>query len=74
MKAEKFKNRDFEAVGFPMTLMLKDCTLMVEQFRKKGIDVSPIEGVQKVLKKGVDNGHGESDGHSIYNTIHPEKN
>ncbi len=70
-KTELFRNRDFSKVGYPMKLMLKDIDLMVDQFKKAGIDTAPLEGMQKIVQKGIDNGHGEADGLSVYNFIHP---
>jgi 3-hydroxyisobutyrate dehydrogenase len=72
-KSDKFRNREFETVGFPMKLMLKDCTHMVEQFKAKDIDVSPLQGIQKILKTGLERGQADDDGLSIYNIIHPKK-
>ncbi|MCP4150101.1 MAG: NAD(P)-dependent oxidoreductase [bacterium] len=71
-KADAFLKRDYSNTRFPLNLMLKDISLMVEQFQNAGIDVAPLQGAQRVIKKGVDKGNGLRDGLSVYDVFHPE--
>ena len=70
-KTEKIMQRDFSHVLFPLKLLLKDINLMVDQFMKANIDVSLLQGVQKVIEKGIAKGYSDRNGLSVYDIIHP---
>ena len=70
-KAGTLMKRDYSTIRFPLKLMLKDLDLMIHQFSAAGIDTSALKGTRKVLQKGIDDGNGDRDSLTVYETIHP---
>jgi 3-hydroxyisobutyrate dehydrogenase len=70
-KLTRMVNRDFDNPNFPVKHLLKDVDLMLGEFGKKGINIDPLEGVQKVLLKAIADGEADMDYSALYNTVHP---
>lgn len=71
-KLDNYLSRDFNNPHFPLKHLLKDVSLMVSQFQQEGIDTQTLEGVQEVIKKGLEEKLSEKDYSSLYNIIHPK--
>lgn len=72
-KLPNFMERNFDNPNFPLKHLLKDVRLMVSQFKQEGIDTLPLEGVERVIKKGLEEKLSDKDYSSLYNIIHPIK-
>ena len=72
-KLTNYLSRDFNNPNFPLKHLLKDVKLMVSQFHQEGIDTQTLEGVEAVIKKGLEEKLGEKDYSSLYNIIHPKR-
>ncbi len=70
-KLPNFLERNFENPNFPLKHLLKDVRLMISQFKQDGINTLPLEGVEEIIKKGIENKLCEKDYSSLYNVIHP---
>lgn len=70
-KLPNFLERNFENPNFPLKHLLKDVRLMISQFKQDGINTLPLEGVEEIIKKGIENNLSEQDYSSLYNVIHP---
>lgn len=70
-KLPNFLERNFDNPNFPLKHLLKDVRLMISQFNQDGINTSPLEGVEEIIKKGIENNLSEKDYSSLYNVIHP---
>jgi len=70
-KLERMVKRDYNNPNFPVKHMLKDVELMLTEFSVKGLDISSLEGIKKILLKAIDNGDSEMDYSALYNAIHP---
>ncbi len=68
-KLENMDKRDFSNPNFPLKHLLKDVNLMLSEFEKEGVNVSPLKGVQHAIKKGIELGFAEDDYSAIYNGI-----
>lgn len=71
-KLDFMLQRDFSDTNFPVRLLLKDTNLMLEEFRKAGINTLPLEGTRDVIHQTVEHGEGDLDYSAIYDTIHPK--
>lgn len=72
-KLPNYLERDFSNPNFPLKHLLKDVRLMISQFNEGGINTLLLEGVEKVIRKGLDQKLSEKDYSSIYEVIHPPK-
>jgi 3-hydroxyisobutyrate dehydrogenase len=72
-KLPNYLERDFSNPNFPLKHLLKDVKLMISQFNEGGINTLLLEGVEKVIRKGLDQKLSEKDYSSIYEVIHPPK-
>ncbi|RJP57182.1 MAG: NAD(P)-dependent oxidoreductase [Ignavibacteriales bacterium] len=72
-KLPNYMQRDFSNPNFPLKHLLKDVRLMISQFNEGGINTLLLEGVEKVIRKGLDQKLSEKDYSSIYEVIHPPK-
>ena len=72
-KLNRMLHRNFENPNFPLKHLLKDVKLMIESFEKQSIKIEPLEGVKKVLERGITNGLSELDYSALYNSIHQNK-
>ena len=70
-KLTRMVNRNFDSPNFPVKHLLKDVDLMLGEFGKKGINIDPLEGVQKILLKAIADGEADMDYSALYNTVHP---
>ena len=70
-KLPNFLERNFDNPNFPLKHLLKDVQLMISQFQIDGINTLPLEGVEEIIKKGIENKLSEKDYSSLYNVIHP---
>jgi len=70
-KLNRMVNRNFENPNFPVKHLLKDVELMLAEFGKKGINIDPLEGVQKILLKAIADGEADMDYSALYDTVHP---
>lgn len=70
-KLNRMVNRNFDNPNFPVKHLLKDVDLMLAEFGKKGINIAPLEGVQKILLKAITDGQADMDYSALYNTVHP---
>lgn len=72
-KLDKYLTRDFSNPHFPLKHLLKDVKLMLSQFKQEGIDTKTLEGVEKVIRQGLEEKLSEKDYSSLYNIIHPKR-
>ena len=72
-KLDNYLSRDFSNPNFPLKHLLKDVRLMIDQFRQEGINTQTLEGVEAVIKKGLEEKLSEKDYSSLYNIIHPKR-
>lgn len=72
-KLENYLTRDFSNPNFPLKHLLKDVRLMISQFKQEGINTQTLEGVEAVIKKGLEEKLSEKDYSSLYNIIHPKR-
>jgi len=72
-KLDNYLSRDFNNPNFPLKHLLKDVKLMISQFQQEGIDTKTLEGVEAVIKKGLEEKLSEKDYSSLYNIIHPKR-
>jgi 3-hydroxyisobutyrate dehydrogenase len=72
-KLANMLNRDFNNPNFPLKHMLKDVKLILSEFGSQKIDTSPINGVEEILQKAVDDRMDELDYSAMYNIIHKQK-
>ena len=73
---KKYSNmilRNFDKPNFPLKHMLKDVTLIINEFESNKINAAPLNGLKRILKKSLDSNMDELDYSAVYNTIHPEK-
>ncbi|MGD2088130.1 MAG: NAD(P)-dependent oxidoreductase [Candidatus Aminicenantes bacterium] len=70
-KLNRMVNRNFDDPNFPVKHLLKDVDLMLAEFAKKGVNIAPLEGVQKILLKAIADGEADLDYSALYNTVHP---
>jgi 3-hydroxyisobutyrate dehydrogenase len=68
-KLENMNKRNFSNPNFPLKHLLKDVNLMLDDFEKENVNVSPLRGVQHAVLKGIELGFGEDDYSAIYNGI-----
>ncbi len=71
-KLGKMLNRDFNNPNFPLKHMLKDVNLMLDAFGKVNLDTAQLEGVQHIIKSGLNMGLENLDYSSLYNAVHLE--
>lgn len=69
-KLNRMLRQDFTNPNFPVKHLLKDVDLMLTEFGKKGIDITPLEGVKKILLKTMEEGEGDLDYSALYNSVH----
>lgn len=72
-KLDNYLSRDFNNPNFPLKHLLKDVHLMIDQFRQEGINTQTLEGVEAVIRKGLEEKLSEKDYSSLYNIIHPKR-
>ncbi len=70
-KLNRMVNRNFINPNFPVKHLLKDVDLMLAEFGKKGVNIDPLEGVQKILLKAIADGEADMDYSALYNAVHP---
>jgi 3-hydroxyisobutyrate dehydrogenase len=70
-KLNRMVNRNFVNPNFPVKHLLKDVDLMLAEFGKKGVNIDPLEGVQKILLKTITDGEADMDYSALYNAVHP---
>lgn len=70
-KLSRMVNRKFDNPNFPVKHLLKDVDLMLAEFGKKGLNINPLEGVQKILLKAIADGEADMDYSALYNAVHP---
>lgn len=70
-KLNRMVNRDFVQPNFPVKHLLKDVELMLAEFGRKGVNIDPLEGVQKILLKAIADGEADMDYSALYNAVHP---
>jgi 3-hydroxyisobutyrate dehydrogenase len=70
-KLNRMVNRNFGNPNFPVKHLLKDVGLILAEFGKKGLNIDPLEGVQKILLKAIADGEADMDYSSLYNAVHP---
>ena len=72
-KLSNYLDRDFENPNFPLKHLLKDVRLMISQFEQEGINTLPLEGVETIVQKGLEEKLSDKDYSSLYNVVHPPK-
>lgn len=72
-KLDNYLSRDFSNPNFPLKHLLKDVHLTIDQFRQEGINTQTLEGVEAVIRKGLEEKLSEKDYSSLYNIIHPKR-
>ena len=70
-KLPRMQSRDFADPNFPAKHLLKDMGLFTETARENGIEVSPAERVQQIVKLAVESGWAEDDYSALFNVISP---
>lgn len=68
-KLKRMLDRDFSNPNFPLKHLLKDISLILETSEKYNLNTSTLEGVQNIVKHGIEMGFGESDYSSLYNAV-----
>ncbi len=69
-KLDRMLERKFDEPNFPLKHLLKDVNLIIDSFAKSNIDTNTLEGVRKVIEKGITAGHTWDDYSSLYNAVH----
>ncbi len=72
-KISRMRDRNFENPNFPTKHLLKDTNLFLEEAGEIGLDTTGLEGIQKLIKKAIDNGFSDSDYSAIFAAINPQK-
>ncbi len=72
-KISRMRDRNFENPNFPTKHLLKDTNLFLEEAGEIGLDTTGLEGIQKLIKKAIDNGFSDSDYSAIFAAINSQK-
>ena len=72
-KISRMRDRNFENPNFPTKHLLKDTNLFLEEAGEIGLDTTGLEGIQKLIKKAIDNGFSDSDYSAIFAAINHQK-
>lgn len=70
-KLERMQNRDFSNPNFPTKHLLKDTDLFLNQAQADSLNVSSLEGVQKIVQKAIELGLSNVDYSSVFSAINP---
>ncbi|MDY0298109.1 MAG: NAD(P)-dependent oxidoreductase [Acidobacteriota bacterium] len=71
-KLKRMRERDFSNPNFPLRHLRKDLRLIMRDMKEKGLEVSCLESLDRLLSDGLNQGLGKQDYSAIYNIIHPQ--
>lgn len=70
-KYQSMLDRKFNNVTWTTNLSLKDCNLMIDDGKKKGVMTNHLEGIAKVIQEAIKTGNGNKDFAALYNAMNP---
>lgn len=72
-KLDRMLQQDYANPNFPTKHLAKDVTLFLDVAKSLGLDVSGLEGIEKLLNKTLEQGLANTDYSAIYSAISPKK-
>ena len=70
-KLQRMLDREFGAPNFSTRQMLKDVRLVLEEGRRLGLETASVEGLERILLRALDRGHGDADYSALYEGVDP---
>lgn len=70
-KLSRMVERDFTNPNFPAKHMLKDTNLFATEAKAAGLNISSVEGVQKILETTLAMNHAEDDYSALFAAVNP---
>ncbi|HDP95489.1 MAG TPA: NAD(P)-dependent oxidoreductase [Candidatus Aminicenantes bacterium] len=71
-KLKRMRERDFSNPNFPLRHLRKDLRLIMSEMKQSGLEVPFLEGLDRLVSDGLNQGLGNQDYSALYNTIHSE--
>lgn len=71
-KLQRMVERNFSNPNFPTKHLLKDTNLFIDEAKSVGLNISSINGVQKILAMALELALADCDYSSLYNAVNPE--
>lgn len=68
-KLQRMRDRNYDHPNFPTKHLLKDTELFINTAQEKGMNVSSIEGVKKILEIAIISGFADADYSSLFSAV-----